>query len=56
MMTRKDYVSVADILNLFRDDVDKQFMIDLVNEFSDFFQEDNPRFNPKRFHEAVFAE
>jgi len=56
MMTRKDYVSVADILNLFRDDVENQTMKDLVQEFSDFFAEDNPRFNSQRFSEAVFAE
>jgi hypothetical protein len=56
MMTRKDYVNVADILNLFRDSMDKHLMTDLVNEFSDFFIEDNPRFNSQKFSEAVFAE
>ena len=56
MMTRKDYVAVADILNLFRDDVEKQTLVDLVNEFSDFFEEDNPNFKREKFSEAVFAE
>lgn len=55
MMTRKDYVSVADILNLFRDEIDMTVMQDLITEFSDFFAEDNPRFDAKRFEEAILA-
>lgn len=55
-MTRKDYVSVSDILNLFREDIEIHTMKDLVQEFSDFFAEDNPRFNSQKFSEAVFAE
>lgn len=56
MMTRKDYVNVADILNLFRNAIDRGIMDDLVNEFSDMFAEDNPNFNRTKFYEAVFAE
>ena len=55
-MTRKDYVAVADILNIFRDDVEKQTMLDLINEFSDLFEEDNPNFKRDKFTEAVLAE
>lgn len=54
--TRKDYISVADILNMFRDEIDMTVMQDLVTEFSDFFTEDNKNFNPQRFSDAIFAE
>lgn len=56
MMTRKDYVAVADILNLFRNAIDRGIMDDLVDEFSEMFAEDNKNFNSKKFYEAVFAE
>ncbi len=53
MMTRKDYVAVAEILNSFQDVIADQLTFeDLVNEFADFFAEDNPNFKFDKFREA----
>ena len=53
MMTRKDYVKTASILNDFKDDIANQFLFeDLVAEFSDMFRADNERFDSIRFAEA----
>jgi hypothetical protein len=57
MMTRKDYVKVAEILsNYFATSVfDEQGEIlfaDLVDEFSVMFSEDNPNFKHEIFREA----
>ena len=58
MMTRKDYVEVADILNLL-------FSIDYVKEgkedfviglFAEMFQRDNARFDRNRFVDACLKE
>ena len=56
MMTRKDYIAISDVLNLFRNAIDRGIMEDLVSEFADMLQEDNSNFNRKRFAEAVFGE
>ena len=52
MMTRKDYVEVAKILNTFENDgnLDTGFLLD---SFIELFKKDNPRFDAKRFTEAV---
>jgi len=51
MMTRKDYVAVAEILNSFQDLIADQFTFeDLVNDFADFFASDNPNFKWKNSH------
>lgn len=55
-MTRKDYIVIADILNLFRDEIDRGTLLEMINEFSDMFLEDNKNFNSKKFAEAVLAE
>jgi len=53
MMTRKDYVAVAEILNSFQDIIADQFTFeDLVNEFADFFSADNPNFKMEKFTHA----
>ena len=53
MMTRKDYVAVAEILNSFQDLIADQFTFeDLVNEFADFFSADNPNFKMDKFTHA----
>ena len=58
MMTRKDYVEVAEILNLL-------FSIDYVKEgkedfviglFAEMFQRDNARFDRNRFVDACLKE
>ena len=54
-MTRKDYVEVAKILNLYADEIHKDTLRHLVDEFCDFFQEDNPRFDSARFMSAVIG-
>lgn len=52
MMTRKDYVEVAKILSTFQGAIDEFTFEELILEFSDFFAEDNPRFNAEKFESA----
>ena len=54
MMTRKDYVKVAEILKSFGDNVENNHsdFFDLVYDFSDMFAEDNPNFQEKKFLKA----
>jgi hypothetical protein len=54
MMTRKDYVATAEILNSFVDKIDSEDFNDLVFEFSEMFLADNPRFNEDKFNEACY--
>jgi hypothetical protein len=54
MMTRKDYVETAKILNGFLDYMDSHVFQDLVFEFSEWFLADNPRFNEEKFSEACY--
>jgi hypothetical protein len=56
MMTRKDYVETAKILNLFVDEMDSKTFKDLVFEFSEWFSADNPRFDENRFWDACTKE
>ncbi len=50
--TRKAFVSVADILNGFVEDIDKDVFEDLVHEFGLMFSSDNSNFNFEKFREA----
>ena len=52
MMTRKDYVETARILNNFVDVIDKNDFDDLVFQFSEWFASDNPRFDESKFYDA----
>ena len=52
MMTRKDYVETAKILNLFADNIDSHVFQDLIFEFSEWFSADNPRFDEDKFWDA----
>ena len=52
MMTRKDYIETAKILNKFVDDIDSNDFDKLVFEFSEWFLSDNPRFDESRFYDA----
>lgn len=52
MMTRKDYVETAKILNNFVDVIDKNDFDELVFEFSEWFTSDNPRFDEQKFYDA----
>ena len=54
MMTRKDYVETAKILNKFVDRLDSHEFDDLVFEFSEMFSADNERFSTEKFEEACY--
>ena len=54
MMTRKDYVETAKILNKFSDRLDSHEFDDLVFEFSEMFLADNERFSSEKFEEACY--
>jgi hypothetical protein len=54
-MSRKDYITIADILNENKDRIDSDVFHDLVIDFSDFFFKDNPNFSPNRFEMACYG-
>jgi hypothetical protein len=56
MMTRKDYVETAKILNMFSNEMDSKTFQGLVFEFSEWFASDNPRFDEDRFWDACVKE
>lgn len=56
MMTRKDYVETAKILNEFVDSIDSHVFQDLVFEFSEWFASDNSRFDEDKFSQACYKE
>ena len=56
MMTRKDYVSTAEILNNFNSKIDLETLKDLTDEFISMFESDNEKFNSDKFWEKVFPE
>ena len=53
MMTRKDYVKVAEILNAYKQSIDLEIFADLVSDFQILFKADNSNFNKDRFESAV---
>ena len=57
MMTRKDYVAVAEILNRYLSNypVEISDFKELVFDFADMFADDNPNFNEDRFMQAVYG-
>ena len=54
MMTRKDYVATAEILNSYGSDMKLEVFEDLVNDFTEMFAEDNERFDSDSFWEECF--
>ena len=54
MMTRKDYLATAEILNSYGSDMKLEVFEDLVNDFIEMFAEDNERFDSDRFWEECF--
>jgi hypothetical protein len=53
MMTRKDYVAVAEILSDFKYGIANDVVFtELVEEFADFFSADNPNFKFDKFTHA----
>jgi hypothetical protein len=53
MMTRKDYVKIAEILNAYHLDIETQVFEDLLSDFQTFFKRDNSNFDLTRFRDAV---
>jgi hypothetical protein len=53
MMTRKDYIKIAEILNAYHLDIDSQVFEDLLSDFQTFFKRDNSNFDLTRFRDAV---
>lgn len=56
MMTRKDYVTTAEILNSYLGEVREDVMEDIVNDFIVMFANDNERFDGDRFWEECFKQ
>jgi hypothetical protein len=56
MMTRKDYVATANILNGYTNKVDFLILADIAEQFAEMFATDNERFDHQRFIDAVFQE
>jgi hypothetical protein len=54
MMTRKDYVQTAEIINSYATEIKLEVLEDLVNDFCDMFAQDNEKFNSERFWEECF--
>jgi hypothetical protein len=54
MMTRKDYVATAEILNAYKDKLDFLDLSEIALKFSEMFTNDNERFDEQRFIDAVF--
>jgi hypothetical protein len=52
MMTRKDYIATAEILNYVSDKTHPAVFSKMVNDFAEMFAKDNDKFDVKRFHEA----
>ena len=53
MMTRKDYVKTSNILKGFSDEIHPAVFEDLVEEFAQYFQADNDRFDKAKFEKRV---
>ncbi len=52
MMTRKDYVETAKILNYVSDKTHPAVFSKMVNDFAEMFAKDNERFDVVKFHKA----
>lgn len=56
MMTRKDYVSTAEILSSYQDTMDLNTFDNLINDFAEMFADDNDRFMASKFIDACYGE
>lgn len=52
MLTRKDYVTLADILESFSDLIERFTFEDLVEDIADYCASDNPNFDYEKFRQA----
>ena len=55
-MTRKDYVTTAEILNSYVDFLEAPTFDNLVEDFAQMFREDNDRFLTDKFVDACWGE
>lgn len=53
MMTRKDYIETANILNGYAEEIDFLILADIAEKFATMFANDNERFDHQRFIDAV---
>jgi hypothetical protein len=53
MMTRKDYVETANILNSVADEIDFITLANIAEKFAEMFGNDNERFDHAKFIDAV---
>jgi hypothetical protein len=56
MMTRKDYVATAKILNNYKDNIEYIVLSEMADEFAEMFEDDNPNFDYQRFIDAIWQE
>jgi len=56
MMTRKDYVAVANILKEYKNEMTAEAHSNLVNDFADYMEKDNDRFQDMLFLKASGVE
>jgi hypothetical protein len=53
-MSRKDYISTAEIINSYASEIKLEVLEDLVNDFIEMFASDNERFDGDRFWDECF--
>lgn len=51
-MTKKEYIKISNILKGFVDEIHPQVFEDIVEEFAQYFQSDNERFDKAKFEKA----
>ena len=56
MMTRKDYIATAKILNAYAPIMPDYVFKNLVSDIGSMFLSDNSRFDTQKFVDAVFKE
>lgn len=52
MMTRKDYIATAAILESVKDEMPEHIHFQIVDAFAEMMYADNPRFDTRRFFAA----
>jgi hypothetical protein len=56
MMTRKDYIATAEILNSVSNEIDFLTLANVAEKFAEMFGKDNERFDHAKFIDAVMKE
>jgi hypothetical protein len=56
MMTRKDYIATAEILNSVSNEIDFLTLANVAEKFAEMFAKDNERFDHAKFIDAVMKE